>query len=91
MRKRKRNTKHDQFCGSTSLDEVVENQTHGQRFEIQVFIVIVDNVLAALAKRMEAYRQVTSVFGILRQLMSLTAVEILKRCRIIVSSYPDDV
>lgn len=56
-----------------------------------MFIVIVDNVLAALAKRMEAYHQVTSVFGILRQLKSLTAEEILKRSPIIVSSYPDDV
>uniref|UniRef100_A0A0B7BVG9 DUF4371 domain-containing protein n=1 Tax=Arion vulgaris TaxID=1028688 RepID=A0A0B7BVG9_9EUPU len=64
-RRRKRNTKYDDFSGSTTLDEVVENQTPKQKFESQVFIVIIDNVLSALAKRMEAYHRVTGVFGIL--------------------------
>ena len=89
-RRRKRNTKYDHFSGSTTLDEVVENQTPGQHFEIQVFIVIIDNVLSALAKRMEAYYQVTSVFGILQKLKYFTAEEILKRTPIIVCAYPDD-
>lgn len=55
-----------------------------------MFIVIIDNILSALAKRMEAYHQVTGVFGILRQLKSLTAEEILKRTPNIVSAYQDD-
>ena len=78
------------FSGSTTLDEVVENQTPGQHFEIQVFIVIIDNVLSALAKRMETYYQVTSVFGILRKLKYFTAEGILKRTPIIVCAYPDE-
>lgn len=89
-RQRKRNTKYDYFSGCTTLDQVVENQTPKQKFENQVFIVIIDNILSALAKRMEAYHQVTGVFGILRQLKSLTAEEILKRTLNIVSAYQDD-
>lgn len=58
MRKRKWNIKYDQFSGSTSLDGVGENQTPGQPFDIQVFIVTVDNVLAAFAKHREACHQV---------------------------------
>ena len=57
---------------------------------MQVFIVIINNVLSALAKRMEAYYQVTSVFGILQKLKYFTAEEILKRTPIIVCAYPDD-
>lgn len=89
-RRRKRNTKYDDFSGSTTLDEVVENQTPTQKFERQVFIPIIDNVLSALAKRMEAYHRVTDVFGILRQLKSLTTEEIFKRTPSIVSAYPED-
>ncbi|KAJ8927171.1 hypothetical protein NQ314_020447 [Rhamnusium bicolor] len=89
-RRRKRNTKYDDFSGSTTLDEVVENQTPKQKLKSQVFIVIIDSVLSALVKRMEAYHRVTGVFGILRQLKSLTAEEILKRSPNIVRAYQED-
>ena len=65
-RRIKRNTKYDHFSGSTALDDFVENQTPGQRFEFEVFIVTIDNVLSALAKRMKAYHIITSVFGVFR-------------------------
>ncbi|CAB3237452.1 unnamed protein product [Arctia plantaginis] len=89
-RRSKRNTKCDHFTGSTTLDNFVENQTPGQRFEIQVFIVIIDNVLSALTKRMEAYHEITGVFGIFRQLKSLTTEEILENASRMVSAYEDD-
>ncbi|CAB3231953.1 unnamed protein product [Arctia plantaginis] len=89
-RRSKRNTKYDHFTGSTTLDNFVENQTPGQRFEIQVFIVIIDNVLSALTKRMEAYHEITGVFGIFRQLKSLTTEEILENASRMVSAYEDD-
>ena len=89
-RRRKRNTKYDDFSGSTTLNEVVENQTPKHKFESQLFIVIIDNVLYALAKRMESYHRVTGVFGILRQLKSITAEEILKRTQNIVNAYQED-
>lgn len=54
------------------LDEVVENQIPKQRLQIQMFIVLIDNLLATLVKRMEAYHQ---------------AKEILKRAPIIISAY----
>ncbi len=60
------NSKYDCFSGFIALDEVVENQTPKQKFECRVFIVIADNILSALAKRMEAYHRVTGVFGIFR-------------------------
>lgn len=50
------------------MEDVAENQTNEQYFEIQVFIVRFDNALPPLAKHMEAYHQVSSVFGILQQL-----------------------
>lgn len=66
------------MSGSITLDEVVKNQTPKQHFENRVVIVIIDDILSALA-RLEAYYQMTGVFGILRQLGPLTADEILKR------------
>lgn len=84
------NTKGDYFSGCTTLDQVVENQTTKQKSENRVFIVVIDNILSALAKRMEAYHQVTGVFGIFRKLKSLTAEEILKRTPYNVSAYQDD-
>lgn len=47
--------------------------------------------LPALAKRMEAYHHMTSVFRILRIIKLLIAEEISKRTPIIISSYPEDV
>ncbi|GBP45140.1 hypothetical protein EVAR_95791_1 [Eumeta japonica] len=71
-RRIKRNTKYDHFSGSTTFDDgFVENQTHGQRFEVQVFIVIIDNVLSALTKRMKAHHNIASVFEVFQQLKLL--------------------
>ncbi|CAH1955786.1 unnamed protein product [Acanthoscelides obtectus] len=42
-RRIKRNTKYGHFSGSATLDDFVENQTPGQRFEVQMFIVTIDN------------------------------------------------
>ncbi|GBP88981.1 52 kDa repressor of the inhibitor of the protein kinase [Eumeta japonica] len=87
----KRNTKYDHFSGSTTFDDgFVENQTHGQRFEVQVFIVIIDNVLSALTKRMKAYHKITSVYEVFRQLKFLTTEEILEKSSNMVSAYEDD-
>lgn len=55
-----------------------------------MFIVIIDNVLSALAKRMEAYHKLTGVFGIFRQRKYLSTEEIMKKSSIIVSAYADD-
>lgn len=57
------------LSGSTTLDELVENQTPREHFKIQVIIIII-NILSALVKQMEAYHQVIAVFGIYRQLTS---------------------
>ncbi|CAH1989682.1 unnamed protein product [Acanthoscelides obtectus] len=65
-----RNTRYGHFSGFTTLDDFVENQTPGQRFEVQMFIVINDNVLSALTKRMKAYHKITSAFEVFRQLKS---------------------
>lgn len=90
LRRIKRNTKYDHFSGSITLDDFVENQTPGQRFDVQVFIVIIDNALSALTKRMKAYHKITSVFEVFRQLKSLTSEEILEKSSSMVSAYEDD-
>ena len=89
-RRIKRNTKYDHFSGSSTPDDFVENRTPGQRFEFEVFIVIIDNVMSALTQRMKAYHKITSVFGVFRQLKSLTTKEILEKSSIMVSAYEDD-
>ncbi|GFQ87981.1 hypothetical protein TNCT_3271 [Trichonephila clavata] len=53
----KRTNKFDDFSGCTALYEFIENQIRKQKFESQVFIVIIDNVQSTLANRMEAYRK----------------------------------
>ncbi|KAH9640437.1 hypothetical protein HF086_018103, partial [Spodoptera exigua] len=41
-RRIKRNTKYDHFSSSNTLDDYVENQTPGQRFEFEFFVVNTD-------------------------------------------------
>jgi len=92
-RNRKRNTNYDHFSGSSALGKVAENLTPKKKkkcFEIKVFNTIIDNLLSALATRMEAYYQAAEIFGILRQLKSVTAEEILKKISFIVKLYRDD-
>lgn len=58
----------------------------GKHFEIQLFVVVIDIVLTALATRIKAYHKVTSVFGIFRQIKSLT----MKKTTILIHAYAND-
>lgn len=61
-RRRKRNTKYDDFSGSRTFDEFMEKETSGKQFEIEVFVVIIDNTVFSLDKHLKAYEKLPSVF-----------------------------
>ncbi|GBP58944.1 Zinc finger MYM-type protein 1 [Eumeta japonica] len=55
-RRIKRNTKYDHFSGSTTFDDgFVENQTHGQRFEVQLKFLTTEEILEKSSNMFSAY------------------------------------
>ncbi|GBP20614.1 Zinc finger MYM-type protein 1 [Eumeta japonica] len=55
-RRIKRNTKYDHFSGSTTFDDgFVENQTHGQHFEVQLKFLTTEEILEKSSNMVSAY------------------------------------
>ena len=89
-RKRKRNPKYDDYCGSSTLDPVAESLSPSEKFKIDNFIVIIDKLDTALTDRLKAYQPVRDIFGPLQKLLKGTHAEIRKMARNILNAYPDD-
>ena len=77
-RKRKRNRHFDAISGASERDspDTLQNFTPSDRFRVETFNVIIDTVLVALSKRLEAYKELASLFGSLNRLNVLSAEEI---------------
>lgn len=83
-RQRKRKQHHDE----TPSEEVsVSARDH---FRINVYNVILDNLLGELQKRRESYKTLVDKFGFLLKLQNLDIDEITVKARHLISSYPDD-
>ena len=89
-RKRKRNPKYDDYCGSSTPDPVAESLSPSEKFKIDNFIVIIDRLDTALTDRLKAYQPVREIFGPLQKLLKGTDEEIRKIARNILNAYPDD-
>ena len=83
-RKRRRNPIYDD---GIAKDAVL---TASDRFEIDQFLCIIDNIDTALKKRMEAYCQVCDKFGFLSNMTKMKPNELSAASKRLVHFYPDD-
>ena len=89
-RRRKRNTKYDDYCGSNTPDPVYESLSASQKFELEVVNVIIDKLVSALTDRTNAYKKVCSVFGPIHDLQISSDDQIRNMSLNIVKTYPED-
>ena len=89
-RKRKRNTKYDDYIGSSVPDEEFESLSDSAKFKSQVFLIIIDKLVTALSKRRDAYGKVCGVFGQIRKLKSLSNDQIKEMSSKLINAYPKD-
>ncbi|XP_076812876.1 zinc finger MYM-type protein 1-like [Clavelina lepadiformis] len=67
-----------------------ENLTPRETFKTHIYLVMIDRLLAELEKRMKAYEDISTTFGFLSELTSLSIKQIENKAQNLVSSYPDD-
>jgi hypothetical protein len=85
QRARTVNRKYD--APESAPDEV---QTASAKFQTGTFLVIIDNLIAALTRRQQAYAKLNSRFAFFRKLTTLSSEEISAASVHLVNSYPDD-
>jgi len=81
---RKRNRAYDE---RTSPETVLDPR---ERFRVEVFLVIVDSLVASLNKRLSAYQVVSNMFGFLGRLQDIPPAEVVTAAEVLVMKYPED-
>lgn len=84
VRKRKRQIDDGQ------AEDVVDTMTPRQKFLVGTFYVIVDQLAAALEKRIAAYSAVLGRFGVLTEFASMSAQLIDNATNALAAAYPND-
>lgn len=75
----------------TLADESTENDAMlngSQRFKVETYNVIIDRLLSCLAKRIDAYRDLNGLFGVLFD-SDTDCDSVRKRAAALSSTYPD--
>lgn len=90
-RKKVRNRRYDEQSGSAALDVVVEAQTPAEKFKTSTFLVMIDNLLDALNKRLNGYTHARSLFGFLRKIENLPEEELVSSTIELAKEYPEDI
>lgn len=80
-------SKRKAFVDETVDNEVVLNGS--KKFQVETFNVIIDSLLSGLDKRLDAYRDINSHFGVLFD-MDCDDSDLRKRANALSSSYPTD-
>jgi len=83
QRVRKRKT----FADETTENEVILNGS--QRFKVETFNMIIDRLLSCLAKRIDGYRDLNGLYGVLFD-ADTDSDDVRKRADALASTYPDD-
>lgn len=61
-----------------------------ERFKVEVFLVIIDSLIAALNERLSAYQAcVSNMFGFLRRLRDISPTEVVTTAEVLVMKYPE--
>ena len=96
-RKRKRNTQYDEDCGSSTQDPIYISLSASEKYRIEIFNVILDQLSSALKNRKNAYTKISDIFGPFRDFHrkfknDSEKTEYLKKMsKKIIESYPDDI
>lgn len=64
--------------------------TGSAKFRVEVFYVIIDTLVSMLQKRCDAYRELSSYFGFLSSLKSMSSTDIRAACRKLVNKFSAD-
>lgn len=89
-RKKQRNKMCDQSHGFIFDDRATDSMQPSEKFRIQTYLVIIDNLLAALSKRQMAYSKLKDMFGFLRHLPKADAEEVRYNTSKLIKIYPED-
>lgn len=83
-RKIKRKTRADE---STTPDHIL---TDSEKFRVDVFLVIIDNLISMLQRRCNAYEETCRYWGFLTRLKGMPTEEMRAACRNLVQKYCED-
>ena len=93
--------KHDEYVAEKRRDRRQKQMPHErakneedlsprEKFETQIYLVIMDRLIADLQKRVKAYDEISEIFGFLSELTSLSTEQITNKAQNLISSYLDD-
>ena len=64
--------------------------TASVRFKVEVYLPIVDRLLAELTNRLQAYTKISQKFGFLHNVLYLDAKQLKDKAKFLVKQYPND-
>jgi hypothetical protein len=87
-RARIRNRQRDFDVGSAQAEDTI--QSPRDRFRIESFLVIIDQLKAALKQRLDAYNEIDKKFGFLSKIATMSPCDISSAADCLLRFYPDD-
>ena len=84
-RSQKRNTRYDDSTGSAEV-----RLTGRDKFRIETFMVVIDQLQSSLRKRIDAYSHVRDVFAVLLRFRELDSDELCQGSSKLAQTYPSD-
>ena len=88
VRRRKRNTRYDDNGHVQEQEDVA--LTPKERFKVETYLVIIDQLISCLNARISAYDEVKRKFQVLIEFKTLPLDDVRSMAKILADSYPDD-